>query len=82
MATIRNRVSIYSHLLSNCSNDRFGFIYIEIIIYIENRGIAVRCDFCDRDFCDFCDFFAVQLSTISTSPEASLRLDAADGLLF
>ena len=24
MATIRNRVSIYSHLLSNCSNDRFG----------------------------------------------------------
>jgi len=25
MATIRNRVSIYSHLLSNCSNDRFGF---------------------------------------------------------
>ena len=25
MATIRNRVSIYSNLLSNCSNDRSGF---------------------------------------------------------
>ena len=28
MATIRNCVSIYSHLLSNCSNDRFGFIQL------------------------------------------------------
>ena len=26
MATIRNWVNIYSNLLSNCSNDRFGFI--------------------------------------------------------
>ena len=25
MAAIRNHVSIYSNLLSNCSNDRFGF---------------------------------------------------------
>ena len=27
MAAIRNLVSIYSNLLSNCSNDRFGFIF-------------------------------------------------------
>ena len=40
MATIRNRVSIYSNLLSNCSNDRFGFIgYKPLICALQTYGL-------------------------------------------
>ena len=38
MATIRSQVSINSNLLSNCSNDRFGF---KLICYVRIKQEAI-----------------------------------------
>ena len=42
MAVIRNHVSIYSNLLSNCSNDRFGFNILFYVNKSKEKGGTTR----------------------------------------
>ena len=56
MAVIRNHVSIYSNLLSNCSNDRFGFNILFYVNKSKEKGGTTRLSVSGRvPRCGACD---------------------------